>query len=85
MDPSKGDTTVWHRVTRHSQVFRGMTVSQWIPWFWGVTKASQIHNEVRTKLVESNPKYKATVDKHKHFKKFKEGELVMIHLRKSAF
>ena len=24
-------------VTRHSRVFRGLTGSQWTPWFWGIT------------------------------------------------
>ena len=50
-----------------------------------VAKASQIHNEVRTKLAESKAKYKEATNKHKCFKEFKEGELVMIHLRKERF
>ena len=27
----------WCRVTRHPQVFRGLTGCQRTPWFWGVT------------------------------------------------
>ena len=50
-----------------------------------VAKASQIHNEVRTKLAKSNAKYKAAADKHRRFKEFKEDELVMIHLQKEHF
>ena len=37
MGPGKGDTTVWYWVTRHPQVFRGLTVSQRSLGFWGVT------------------------------------------------
>ena len=50
-----------------------------------VAKASKIHNKVRTKLAESNAKYKEDTDKHRHFKEFKEGEFVMTHLRKKRF
>ena len=50
-----------------------------------VAKASQSHNEVRTKLVESKAKYKEAANKHRRFKEFKEGELVMIHLWKERF
>ena len=31
------DFREWYRVTRHSQVFRGLTGCQRDPWFWGVT------------------------------------------------
>ena len=40
MGPSKGDTIVWYRVTRHPQIFRGLTVSQRTLEFWGVTVAA---------------------------------------------
>ena len=50
-----------------------------------LAKAFQNHNEVRTKLIESNAKYKEDANKHRHFKEFKEGELVMIHLWKERF
>ncbi|XP_026442931.1 uncharacterized protein LOC113342684 [Papaver somniferum] len=48
-------------------------------------KASQLHNEVKNKLEDSNAKYKAVADQHKRFKSFEEGEIVMIHLRKERF
>ena len=37
MDPDKWDTTVWYRVTRNLQEFRGLTGCQRDPWIWGVT------------------------------------------------
>ena len=36
MDPAKWDITVRYQVTRYSQVFRRLTVGQWIPGFLGV-------------------------------------------------
>ena len=35
MGLSKGDTIVWYQVTRHPQVFRGLTVGQRTPGFLG--------------------------------------------------
>ena len=37
MGPSKGDTIVWYRVTRHPHVLCGLTIGQWILGFWGAT------------------------------------------------
>ena len=37
MGPGKGDTTVWYQVTRHLQVFCGLTVGQRTPRVWGIT------------------------------------------------
>ena len=37
MNPYKWDTTVWYRVTRNSQEFRGLAGCQRDPWVWGVT------------------------------------------------
>ncbi|XP_026399393.1 uncharacterized protein LOC113295256 [Papaver somniferum] len=50
-----------------------------------VDKASQLHQEVKTKMEDSNAKYKKVVDQHRWIKKFKKGEPVMIHLRKEHF
>ena len=41
MSSGKGDTIVWYRVIRHPQVFRGLTVGQWIPGLWGVTPSKR--------------------------------------------
>ena len=35
MDPDKWDTTVWYRVTRNPQEFRGLTGCQSDPWVLG--------------------------------------------------
>ena len=37
MDPNKWNSTVWYRVIRYPQVFRGLIGDQWTPEFWGVT------------------------------------------------
>ena len=37
MGPGKRDTIVWYWVTRHSQVFYGLTIGQWTLGFWDVT------------------------------------------------
>ena len=37
MDPNKWDTTVWYRVTRNPQEFRGLKGCQQDPQIWGVT------------------------------------------------
>ena len=41
MGPSKGDTTVWYRGTRHPQVFGRLTICQRTPGFWGITTMYQ--------------------------------------------
>lgn len=41
--------------------------------------------KVKQKLCESNAHYQAIVDKHRRLQVFQEGELVMVHLRKSKF
>ena len=39
-----------------------------------------IHSEVHQKLEASNLKYKAASDRHRRFKTFQEGDLVMVFL-----
>ena len=43
-------------------------------------KVLQIHAEVRAHLETANAKYKAGVDKYRHNKVFREGDLVIVHL-----
>lgn len=43
------------------------------------------HKEVHHNLEEANAKYKETVDRHRRFKEFNVGDLVMVHLRKACF
>ncbi|KAL5550802.1 hypothetical protein UlMin_000978 [Ulmus minor] len=45
----------------------------------------QIHSEVHQQLEDSNSKYKAIADRHRRFKAFQEGDLVMVFLRKERF
>ena len=45
LDFSKWNTTVWYRVTRYSQAFRGLMGDQRTPGFWGVTKLNTIKQE----------------------------------------
>lgn len=47
-----------------------------------VDKITNIHGQVKKKLEESVAKYKAAADKHKRFRSFKEGDIVMVHLCK---
>jgi hypothetical protein len=45
-------------------------------------RVKAIQEEVRKKLEESNAKYKAAADRKRRLKLFKEGDLVMVYLRK---
>ena len=44
-----------------------------------------VQEEVRQKLQETNAKYKAKADKHRRSQVFKEGDSVMVFLRKERF
>ena len=44
-----------------------------------------MYEEVRQKLEETNAKYKVAADKHRRRKVFKEGDSVMVFLRKERF
>ena len=44
-----------------------------------------MHKEVRQKLEESNASYKAAADIKRRKKIFKEGDLVMVYLRKERY
>lgn len=44
---------------------------------------ANLHQEVRDNLLHANDQYKASADKHRRFKTFNEGDLVMIHLTKT--
>lgn len=44
-----------------------------------------IQEEVKQKLESTNAKYKASADSHQRAKLFKEGNFVMIFLRKERF
>ncbi|PKU74262.1 hypothetical protein MA16_Dca003465 [Dendrobium catenatum] len=46
---------------------------------------SQMIQEVRQKLEESNLKYKEAADKHRKKREFKVGDLVMIRVRRERF
>ncbi|CAL5339363.1 unnamed protein product [Camellia sinensis] len=48
-------------------------------------QAQTIQEEVRQKLEETNTKYKAAADSHRRSKLFKEGDSVMVFLRKDRF
>ncbi|XP_026450591.1 uncharacterized protein LOC113350675 [Papaver somniferum] len=50
-----------------------------------IDKDAKIHQEMKTKLEDSNENYKAIADEHRRFKAFQLGDLVMIHLRKERF
>ncbi|PRQ39617.1 putative nucleotidyltransferase, Ribonuclease H [Rosa chinensis] len=52
----------------------------------GMAKDVQtVREEVKTKLEETNAKYKAAADKHRRVKVFQEGDDVMVFLRKERF
>jgi hypothetical protein len=44
-----------------------------------------VQEEIKTKLEKTNAKYKAAADKHRRVKVFKEGDSVMVFLRKERF
>ena len=48
-----------------------------------VERITELHKGVTAQIEKMNQAYKSQVDKHRRFKEFKEGELVMIHLRKA--
>ena len=50
-----------------------------------VKQAQEVQEEVRKKLEENNAKIKANVDKQRRLKLFKEGDLVMVFLRRERF
>lgn len=45
----------------------------------------KLHQDVRSKLADSNAKYKRAADAHQRFKEFRVGDLVMVYLRKERF
>ena len=45
----------------------------------------QIHSKGHQQLEDSNSKYKAIDDRHRRFKAFQEGDLVMVFIRKERF
>jgi len=50
-----------------------------------VDRVQQIHEEVHLNLEQANNKYKDAVNAKKRVKVFREGDLVMAHLRKNRF
>ncbi|GAV72721.1 hypothetical protein CFOL_v3_16209 [Cephalotus follicularis] len=48
-------------------------------------QAQLVQAEVKKKLAEVNAKYKAAVDSHMRVKVFKEGDMVMVFLKKERF
>ena len=46
---------------------------------------ANLHFEVHQKLEANNLKYKAAADRHRRFKAFQEGDLVMVFLRRERF
>ena len=50
-----------------------------------IDKVTNIHGEVKKQLEASAAKYKNAANKHRRFKSFDEGDLVMVHLRKERF
>ena len=55
---------------------------------YATTLAEQIatlHSEVHHKIEASNLKYKTTTDRHRSFKAFQEGDLVMVFLHHERF
>jgi hypothetical protein len=44
-----------------------------------------VREEIKAKLEKTNAKYKAAANKHRRVKVFKEGDSVMIFLRKERF
>jgi hypothetical protein len=48
-------------------------------------RVQQIHEEVRLNLEQANDKYKDAADSKRRAKIFREGDLVMAHLRKNRF
>ena len=47
--------------------------------------APYVQEEVRGKLEKANAKFKAQADKRRRLKVFKEGDMVMVYLRKERF
>lgn len=47
-----------------------------------IEKVINVHEEIKKKLKEFVTKYKIDTDKHRHFKPFAVGKLVMVHLQK---
>lgn len=50
-----------------------------------IEKIAKLHEEVKLNLEKANAKYKEAADKHRRFKSFEEGDLVMVHLRREIF
>ncbi|XP_026398262.1 kinetochore protein SLK19-like [Papaver somniferum] len=86
---TNGQTEVVNRSLRNLIRAKCMDNSkQWdilLPHMEFAFNTSVNRSTVKAKLAESNAKYKNAVDMHKRLKTFKEGELVMIHLRKERF
>lgn len=47
-----------------------------------VEKIHQFHDKVRSYKEATNEKYKEPADRHRKYKVFKEGDLVMVHVQK---
>lgn len=45
----------------------------------------RVHKDVQANIEKANSSYKKAADKHRRLQQFHEGDLVMIHLRKSRF
>lgn len=45
----------------------------------------ELHKEVTKHLLQRNSSYQKQADSHRYRKEFKEGDIVMIHLRKGRF
>ncbi len=50
-----------------------------------IWQVQAVQAEVKQKLEQTTAKYKTTADKHKQLKLFKEGDQVMVLLRKERF
>lgn len=48
-------------------------------------QAHSVHDEVRQQLEDTNAKYTAAINKHKHHKVFQVGDSVMVFLCKEQF
>lgn len=48
-------------------------------------KIIRLHQEVQANIEQPNASHKKAADKHRRLQTFQEGDLVMIHLRKSRF
>ena len=47
-----------------------------------VERIAKLHEDITVQIEKMNQAYKSQANKHRRFKEFKEGDLVIIHLRK---